>query len=259
MPALPAIDPTIVSVIRDDLRLTTWLLLGASLQSLLVLCLPTPYAVLPAVLLLSYRIIKVSCMTAGLIHDTTQDQVVKGRFTAQLCPGESFAAKQASEEEVVIFIIGARSNQSFLALNFANRTLLTVVTTPLSRFAPGFLQAGDYFQSMWKEAEADPMTCGYLGRSSDMLATDDETGKAIITLSYWRSMAHLHAFARRPAHRAGWDWFNRMTQSHPHLGMMHEVYAMPKGHWENIHKNFTPFGMGQIKRPVQGETVLDEK
>ncbi|MCJ1392524.1 hypothetical protein MMC18_005392 [Xylographa bjoerkii] len=92
-----------------------------------------------------------------------------------------------------------------------------------------------------------------------MLATDNETGNAIITLSYWRSMANLHAFARGPAHRAGWEWFNKMTQSHPHLGMMHEVYAMPKGHWESVYKNFTPFGMGQIKRPIQGQTVPEEK
>ena len=111
MPALLSIDPTIVSIIRDDLRLTTWLLLGACAQSLLVFFLPTPYALLPAILLLSYRIIKVSCMTAGFIHDTTQDQVIKGRFTAQLLPGGSFEAKQATDEEIVVFIVGARSNQ----------------------------------------------------------------------------------------------------------------------------------------------------
>lgn len=95
-----------------------------------------------------------------------------------------------------------------------------------------------------------------LGRSSDMLATDDETGNAIITLSYWKSMAYLNAFAQGPAHRAGWEWFNRMTRSHPHLGMMHEVYAMPTGHWENIYKNFTPFGMGELSsvRDVEDHT-----
>lgn len=58
-------------------------------------------------------------------------------------------------------------------------------------------------------------------------------------------MAHLHAFARGPAHQAGWTWFNKVTKTHPHLGMMHEVYAIPKGHWENIYKNITPFGMGE--------------
>ena len=78
-----------------------------------------------------------------------------------------------------------------------------------------------------------------------MLATDDETGNGIITLSYWRSMQHLHEFARSPVHQAGWKWFERSTKTHPHLSMMHEVYALPKGHWENLYVNFTPFGMGK--------------
>ena len=78
-----------------------------------------------------------------------------------------------------------------------------------------------------------------------MLATDDETANAIITLSYWRSMAHLQAFANGPAHRAGWDWFNRTIKTHPRLSMMHEVYVLPSGHWENIYKNFAPFSMGR--------------
>ena len=87
--------------------------------------------------------------------------------------------------------------------------------------------------------------CIDLGRSSDMLATDDEAGNAIITLSYWKSMQHLHEFAQSPVHRSGWEWFDRTTKTHPHLSMMHEVYALPKGHWENIYTNFTPFGMGE--------------
>ena len=111
MPSLPTIDPTIVSIVRDDLRLTTWLLLGACLQSLLVVLLPPTYALLPAVTLLSFRIAKVGFMTAGFIHDTTQDKVKKGRFTAQLFNGNDTEPNQATDEEVVVFIVGARSNQ----------------------------------------------------------------------------------------------------------------------------------------------------
>ena len=33
---------------------------------------------------------------------------------------------------------------------------------------------------------------------------------------------------------------------HPHLGIMHEVYAAPPGSWENISVNFAPFGMGEL-------------
>lgn len=58
-------------------------------------------------------------------------------------------------------------------------------------------------------------------------------------------MESLHAFAQGPAHRAGWNWWNRTVKQHPHIGIMHEVYAAPKGHWENIYVNCPPFGMGE--------------
>lgn len=72
-----------------------------------------------------------------------------------------------------------------------------------------------------------------------------DTG-AVITLSYWKSMDHLHAFARGDAHRQGWDWWNKTVKEHDHLGIMHEVYAVPTSHWENIYVNMHPFGMGMF-------------
>ena len=109
MPFLPAVDPTIISLIRDDLQLTTWLSLGACLQSFLILLLPAKYAMLPAAAVVGYRFTKTALMTVGLIHDTTQDKVLQGRFTAQLPPVGSEQKK--ADEEMVVFIIGARSNQ----------------------------------------------------------------------------------------------------------------------------------------------------
>jgi hypothetical protein len=108
---LPALNPTLISVIRDDLRLTTWILLGACIQSVLVLTLPPRVAILPAALLLGFRIVKTTLMTGGLIHDTTQDRVIKGRHTAQLPYGSGPDAEKGVDEEMVLFIIGARSNQ----------------------------------------------------------------------------------------------------------------------------------------------------
>lgn len=58
-------------------------------------------------------------------------------------------------------------------------------------------------------------------------------------------MESLQAFAQGPAHRAGWDWWDRTLKQQPHLGIRHEVYAAPRGHWENVYVNFQPFGMGE--------------
>ena len=75
--------------------------------------------------------------------------------------------------------------------------------------------------------------------------TPETTDFTLLVLSYWKDVEALRAFAQGPAHRAGWDWWNKVTRSHPHLGIMHEVFAAPKGHWENIYINFKPFGMGE--------------
>ena len=78
-----------------------------------------------------------------------------------------------------------------------------------------------------------------------MEGTTPDTGNMVVSLSYWENVESLHAFAQGPAHRAGWDWWNRTEKQLAHIGIMHDVYAAPKGHWENIYLNFRPFGMGE--------------
>ena len=106
----PSIDATALAIIRDDLRITTWLLLGACLQLLLIAFLPARIAVLPPLLLLGSRIVWTGLMLAGIVHDTTLDKTIRGRQTSQFPPGAIPSAK-ANDEELVVFIIGARFNQ----------------------------------------------------------------------------------------------------------------------------------------------------
>lgn len=70
-------------------------------------------------------------------------------------------------------------------------------------------------------------------------------GNALVTISYWKDIEHLHAFAQGPTHRLGWDWWAAQNKKYPHLGIMHETYAVPKGAWENIYQNCHPLGMGE--------------
>ena len=65
-----------------------------------------------------------------------------------------------------------------------------------------------------------------------------------MTVYYFRSMAGLHKFAHAPAHRAGWNWWNRTVKEHPHISIMHEVYEAPAGAWESIYVNYKPIGLG---------------
>ena len=70
-------------------------------------------------------------------------------------------------------------------------------------------------------------------------------GNVLVTISYWKSIEHLHAFAHGPTHRLGWDWWAAQNKKYPHIGIMHETYGVPTGAWENIYQNFQPFGMGE--------------
>ena len=58
-------------------------------------------------------------------------------------------------------------------------------------------------------------------------------------------MDQLHDFARGGPHQAGWEWYSSVAKKYPYIGIGHEMYSVPKGHWENIYSNLRPFGMGK--------------
>lgn len=82
-----------------------------------------------------------------------------------------------------------------------------------------------------------------LGMSSWLNFGDRAATNEILTVFYFRSAVHLHHFARGPSHRAGWDWWNKMVKKHPYMGIMHEIYSVPKQRWENVYINYHPTGL----------------
>lgn len=100
-----------INTIRDNFSLTTWLLAGACLQSLLVLLLPTRVALLPAVILLTVRFVHGALITRGYIRNPYLDGTFRGRWMVPT-PGETeSASEETSHKEMVVFIVGASSNQ----------------------------------------------------------------------------------------------------------------------------------------------------
>lgn len=82
-----------------------------------------------------------------------------------------------------------------------------------------------------------------LGKSDTMTMPTPGGGNALITMSYWKSIEHLHAFAQGPSHKLGWDFWSKTNKQWPHIGIMHETYAVPAGSWENVYQNHHPIGM----------------
>ncbi|MCJ1285888.1 hypothetical protein MMC26_005230 [Xylographa opegraphella] len=220
------------AIMKDEAELSTLLLIGAGLQSLLVLLLPAYVAILPACLLLLSRAASTYLSTLGLISNPRLEGVSKGKIWAAYPDPKGDSTERAPKNNVVVFVLGARSNH------------------PLGRFSPEFREMGKYFQSMWKEAEENRELYGYLGKTFPLTSAEQGSGNVLLTLSYWKSIEHLHAFARGPTHRAGWDWMNKQLKNSHSLGIMHETYMAPYGHWENVYANFRPFGFAQTKHLV---------
>jgi hypothetical protein len=83
-----------------------------------------------------------------------------------------------------------------------------------------------------------------LGKTATLRANDREFDNSMCWISYWKSVDHLLAFAHGSAHRKGWDMYLKLIKEHKHLGLMHELYAVPKKHWETMYHNYEPFGFG---------------
>ncbi|KAI9877777.1 MAG: hypothetical protein M1830_000492 [Pleopsidium flavum] len=221
-------------MIRDNFNTSTWLCLGACLQSILLLSLPSRfYALLPAFAILAFRIGDVLLMTFGLKRNQYMNGVIAGKFSAQIPDTNGKFSANPADSQVCVMILGVRSNH------------------PLGMFGPGYKEIADYFKNMVKELEANPEEYGFLGMSSWLNFGDRAASNEIMTVSYYRSAAHLHHFARGPSHRAGWDWWNKMVKEHPYLGIMHEVYAVPKQGWESVYINYHPTGLGKFGNTLE--------
>ena len=68
-----------------------------------------------------------------------------------------------------------------------------------------------------------------------------------MVVQYWRSLAHLHAYAesRDHAHLPAWSAFNRRIGLNGDVGIWHETFVVADGCSESIYVNMPPYGLGQ--------------
>ena len=85
--------------------------MGAVLQTLLVLTLPRSYAILPPDGILLWRFAQTMLMCYGYIPNTQMEGVIQGKFSALIPTKDGALPAQASQDEVTVILLGARSNQ----------------------------------------------------------------------------------------------------------------------------------------------------
>ena len=73
-------------------------------------------------------------------------------------------------------------------------------------------------------------------------------GRTTIAVQYWKSFEALTRYAKQPdlAHLPAWAQFRRNIGNSGDVGIWHETYSIPAGHYEAIYNNMPEFGLGKI-------------
>jgi hypothetical protein len=124
------------------------------------------------------------------------------------------------EGEFVVFVIGMRIN-NLLAVN---------KWLPVSRAMPKMLQE--------------------LSRQPELGLLHAEffvSWRNVMTLQYWRSYDHLHAYAhaRDRAHLPAWAAFNKAARGNTAVGVYHESYLQRPGSYETVYVDMPRFGLAK--------------
>lgn len=183
--------------------------------------------VTPVFLVLLYRILKPIGMTYGLLHNPYMDGVITGRTVPVFADanGNREGKEAIADREICVLIIAARSNH------------------PLGLLAPGYKEVGDFFRAMIKDLDANKEEHGLLGASQWMSANDRAVGSEIMSVLYFESSEHLHNFAHGGIHAEAMIWWKNGYENYGHIGIMHEIYAVPKHSWEGVYINYHPTGL----------------
>jgi len=128
--------------------------MGAAFQTLLVLLpIPTAYALSPAITLLVLRLTHTILITYGVIPNPYLANAIPKKSTAQVMDRDgNFSGP--GKEKIAVLLLGAKSNH------------------PLGIFAPDFGHTGELLQKMTAELENDPTQdsgCEYLDFSSQSI------------------------------------------------------------------------------------------
>jgi hypothetical protein len=104
-----------------------------------------------------------------------------------------------------------------------------------------WLPIGSAMTRMLNELNEHP-EMGFLGAESAL------NFPTILMVQYWRSFEDLAVYAgnRNAAHLPAWKEFNRQVGSNGDVGIWHETYRIPAGHYEAVYNNMPAFGLGKV-------------
>ncbi|KAK5162868.1 uncharacterized protein LTR77_011125 [Saxophila tyrrhenica] len=227
------------TMLRDQLTIPTWLMVGALLQGLFSFL---PYRnislVAPVALVILYKTVAAMLQTVGVLKNPYLEGTM-GQRTAIMYANEHGHYENPGDREVCAIMLASRSNH------------------PLGMFAPGVKDVGDRFKAMVSELESDPTAHGFLGASTWLNSGDRGYTSETMVFIYFASMHHLHEYSHGKMHTETMQWWQANLHRLRHLGIMHEVFAAPKHASEGVYINYHPTGLGATftEAEVDGEKV----
>ena len=219
--------------------LTTWLLIGGSIQAFLALFFNSIYITIPVFTLLAFRLLDTVAITYGIRSNPYLKNANLFRTAPVIPDSEGEVSSEAADEKVVVFFLGFKVNH------------------PLGILAPHVSEIGDANNAFWKELAANAPESGYLG-SSGWTSRDERGAAELMTISYWRSTEDLHNFAYGPSHRKIWDKWNQLSKEGKvsHLGISHELFEVDRHKWEGVYLNFQPTLLGATSYLRKGDKFV---
>ena len=226
----------LLQILGTNFSIVTILLVGACLQTLIVLTVRDyRYALLPAFIALSLRLINSILIAYNIKQNPYMEGVFPGRAST-IMPDEEGTIDSDKRQKVAILLLGAKTNH------------------PFGIFGSQFTELFNWFKKMDVEFNAERAPKGFLGQTS--FNRKDERGALEFSMiSYWRSIEDLHAYAHGPLHREAWLWWEKTLKQNDCVGINHEIFEAPPGHWENVYVNFQPTGLGSTSVLKKGDKL----
>ncbi|CDU26469.1 uncharacterized protein SPSC_06663 [Sporisorium scitamineum] len=224
---------TFQALIRDQVTISTWLLMGASLQCVLVSIFGARLIFGLPVLVLGLRLVKTILQAKGLLKNPYMEGVIPGRTTCHFPNKDGSYTGSPSNQSMAVLLISVRSNH------------------PMGVLAPGMKELGAFFNGCVEWLEEDAHARGFLGMTSWLNCADRAASNELLNIGYFRSVEDIHALAHHAIHRIGWKWWNESKNKLDHICITHEIFAVDAGSWENVFVNAQPTHLGTTV--VKGE------
>ncbi|KAJ4050858.1 hypothetical protein NW761_014372 [Fusarium oxysporum] len=133
-------------MLRNNFRISTWILAGACAQSLLVCLAPHAWSLAPAAVLLGWRLADTLLIVLGVSKNRYLDNNIPGKWAVHFpdsTTGEF--SEEPADADVCVIILAARSNH------------------PLGMFAPNYKTLFEFGNKNVADLEANAPENGYLG------------------------------------------------------------------------------------------------